>query len=120
MEKLPGDLFMVTVMSKRSLPHNRLYFSAIGSMVKAGAPGDRVSIHSATKIKTGLVTMCQLPNGEFMAFPDSTAFNRMDQSAFNAWFVKAVEFWKVCGLWQWVSPDIRAKIDTGESQGRAA
>ena len=110
------DMAMVTVRKPRSIPMHRFYFGIIGQMIKAGAPGNTDGIHNATKIKTGLVTFANLPNGEFMAFPDSTAFDRMDQAAFNVWFPKAIAFWTECGLWDFVSPDIKAKIETGERQ----
>ena len=108
---LPHKPLMVTVKQPRSLPHTRFYFGIIGSMIKAGAQGTRDTIHNATKIKTGLVSMCQLPNGEFMAFPDSIAFNKMDQTKFNEWFPKAVEFWKACGLADYIAPDILDKLE---------
>lgn len=116
LEALGPGPFMVSVTKPRSLPHNRFYFSIIVSMIKSGAPGNRGAIHNATKIKTGLVTMCQLPNGDFMAFPDSTAFNRMDQAEFNLWFPMAVTFWRSCGLWDYIAPDLRAKLEDGERQ----
>ena len=109
-----GDLVMVSARKARSVPFHRFYFGILGSMVKAGAPGNSDALHSATKIKTGLVQITKLPNGDFMAFPDSIAFNKMDAHEFNAWFPKAVDFWKSSDLWQFVAPDLRAKIEDGE------
>lgn len=104
---------MVKVTKKRSLPHNRFYFACLRSMEKSGATSTVSEMHNAAKIKTGLVAICQLPNGEYVAFPDSTAFDKMDQAEFNAWFPKAVAFWKSSGLWQWLSPDLREKVTEG-------
>lgn len=111
METLPSGPFFVTLRKPRSAPHNRFYFACLGSMEKSGAPGNRETLHNATKLKCGLVKMCVLPNGDFMAFPDSTAFAAMDQVTFNMFFGKAVEFWKACGLYNWIAPDLRAKLE---------
>jgi hypothetical protein len=112
------DMVMVSVRKPRSVPMHRMYFGILGRMIKAGAPGDVDALHKATKIKTGLVKFATMPDGEFMAFPDSTAFDAMDQDAFNRWFPKAVEFWKASRLWSYVPADLRSKI--GEPQQRAA
>lgn len=114
MEEMPEGPFFVTIRKPRSLPHNRLYFACLGAMEKAGAPGNREDLHNATKMKCGLVRMCVMPGGDFMAFPDSTAFNAMDQLQFNMFFERAVEFWKSSRLWSYLPADLRAKLDAGE------
>ena len=114
---------MVTLTKKRSVPHHRLYFGCLGSMIRAGAPGETVEfLHDATKVKTGLVRFATMPNGEFMAFADSTSFDAMDQDAFNKWFVKAVEYWRSSGLIRWLKPELLAMIETvfHDPQERAA
>jgi len=111
MMALPDDCaLMIKVTRKRSLPHHRLYFQCLRSMIKAGAPGSDADLHSATKIKSGLVSVCQLPSGEYMAFPDSIAFDKLDQSGFNDFFKRAVTFWQESGLWKWLSPDLQEKV----------
>ncbi|MFT4076453.1 MAG: hypothetical protein QM647_13085 [Asticcacaulis sp.] len=111
-----NSALMVKVTRKRSLPHHRLYFQCLRSMVKSGANGTESDIHSATKIKVGLVSICQLPSGEYMAFPDSIAFDKLDQTGFNQFFAKAVAFWKACGLWNWLSPDLRVKLSDDQRE----
>lgn len=101
----------VVVTKPRSLPHNRLYWSILRSMVKAGVNSTEADLHDATKVKCGLVRLCQLPDGEYLALPDSTAFDRLDQDGFNTFFAKAVAFWRASGLWRWVAPDLRATLD---------
>jgi len=107
-----GKPIMMNAQTKRSLIHNRFYRLCIARMSSAGAPGDPEWLHRTTLIKCGFVKVAQLPDGEYMACPDSTAFDVMDQDAFNAYFKKAVDFWKASGLWNWLDASLKRKIET--------
>lgn len=110
-DKLPDNVMLrATLTYQRSLPHNRMYFAIIREMVKAGAGKSTEDIHTATKIKCGLYKLVEM-HGEMMVFPDSTAFHRLDQIAFNEFFVNAVRFWKSGYLWDYISDETKEKID---------
>jgi len=115
-ERLGSGPFMVKITKPRSLPHHRLYFACLNAMAKAGAATSADDLHDATKMKSGLARVAQMPNGEWFAFSDSTAFNRMDQISFNAFFDKALTFWKASKLWGYLPPDLQAKLEAGERQ----
>lgn len=114
LQTLPTKPVMVTVKTPRSLPHNRLYWACLRAMAHAGAATSSDDIHDASKLKCGLVRMAQTPDGQFFAFPDSTSFAKLDQAAFNAYFDKAIQFWKSCRLWDYLAPDLQAKLEAGE------
>jgi hypothetical protein len=108
--KLPADRQLrVSITVPRSVPHNRLYWSMIKSMVDSGANQSIDEIHAATKIKCGLYKAVTLPRGEQVIIPDSTAFNKLDQTAFNEFFDRAITFWKWCNLWDYVKPELRER-----------
>lgn len=111
-EALPAGTHMVTVTKKRSLPHNRLYFQCIRDIVE-GQGGTIDDLHNATKIKCGLYVIADYSDGPVVV-PNSTAFNKMDQNAFNPYFEKAVAWWKSSGLWEWIRPELREKIEVGK------
>lgn len=111
-EELPAGPHMVTVTKKRSIPHHRLYFQCLNDMAK-GCDQKVDDLHTATKVKAGLVIVAQFRD-EYMVLPNSTAFNKLDQTAFNAYFEKAVAWWQSSGLWEWIRPGLREKIEVGK------
>lgn len=114
LEALPqGVMFKAKLTRPRSTPHNSFYFVCLGEMVKAGAEGSKEDLHDSTKIKCGLVRAMKTPIGEFIAFPDSTAFHKLDQIAFNAYFDRAISFWKTSKLWDYLPRDIQDKLEEG-------
>lgn len=115
LDALPhGVPFKAKLTRPRTLPSNGLYWSCLGAMAKAGAATSRDDIHDATKVKCGIVRFARTPDGEFFAFPDSTAFSRMDQGAFNDYFNRAIAYWKSSKLWDYLPPDLRDKLEAGE------
>lgn len=112
--KLPDyGPFRIEVVKPRSLSFNRMYWACLRSIEAAGR-GDSKDLHEATKIKTGLCHVVKV-KGEFVVVPDSIAFDRMTQTEFNEWFPKAVQWWTDSGLIEWLSPDLRDKIEGREA-----
>lgn len=114
LESLPfGKPLRCKITQARSLPHNSLYWVCLKAMADAGAATSKDDIHDATKMKCDLVRVVETPDGRFYAFPDSTAFSKLDQRAFNEFFKKAVDFWKSSMLWDYLPDDLRKKIEEG-------
>jgi hypothetical protein len=108
---LPEKTALKLVITKpRSLPHNRLYFAILRAMSQSGANGSASEIHIATKIKCGLYQVVRLPRGEPVVVPDSVAFSKLDQTAFNEFFKRAVAFWKWSSLWEFIPQDLKLQI----------
>lgn len=107
---LPSGVLMVKVTKLRSLPHNRLYFACLRSICSSGGFGDGERIlHDITKMGAGCFKVIQL-SGMTFRVPDSTAFDRMDQSEFNEYFRRAVAFWQSEKLSAWIEPELFGKI----------
>jgi hypothetical protein len=107
---LPAKPILVKVSQPRSLPHNRLYWSCIRSICQSGGFEDGEDIlHDVTKMGAGCFKVVQL-SGLTLRVPDSTAFGKMGQAEFNAFFKRAVAFWQSEGLANWIDPDLFGKI----------
>lgn len=103
--------FMVTIVKPRSVAHNRFYFACIGSICASGGFDEGVdAFHDMTKIEAGCFKTVKA-RGEFYKVPDSTAFDAMDQTAFNPYFEKAVTFWRSEGYIDWIKPDLRRRLE---------
>jgi hypothetical protein len=114
MLELPDGPFMVSIRQPRSIPHHRLYFACLNSICKSGGFDDGPEIlHDVTKMGAGCFRVIHL-QGLVYRVPDSTAFARMDQIAFTAFFNRALAFWQSEGLWKWLAPDLKLKLDAGE------
>jgi hypothetical protein len=103
--------YMVKLVKSRSVKHNRLYFRCIASIIKYGGfEGTRDELHHLTKLEAGCVKLVQL-NGITFRIADSTAFDKMDQPAFNEYFDKAFIFWTQQGLTDYIEPQLLAKVN---------
>ena len=111
-EKFKSGVAMVTVQKKRSLLHNRLYWSCLRCIAQGIDQKER-DLHNATKIKCGLAVVAKLGD-EFIVLPNSTAFDNLDQDGFNLFFDKAINWWRECGLYNWIKPELREKLERGE------
>lgn len=76
---------------RRSLPHNRAYWTALARIVEATeiAP-TKEHLHDLIKIELGYVTLVKLFDGSVTQWPDSTAFAAMGQVEFKAFFDAAM------------------------------
>lgn len=102
------------VTRPRSLPMHGLYWQCVSSIVKSGGANCKEDIHASTLIKTGNVAVCSTPNGDFIAYPQSTSFANMDQIAFKAYFDAAIDFWRSSKFWDYISEDLRERLEGGE------
>jgi hypothetical protein len=84
-----GEVIEVEIKRKRNIKHHRMYWALI-TLVHQNLDGDRYptaeDLHAAVKIAAGLRTRVELPNGEVGFIPGSTAFHRMDQTEFDAFY----------------------------------
>lgn len=87
-----GTEFDLTPKTKRSLPHHRTYWRALGKAVKAtGRWQSREALHTALKVKLGRVEPIFDLQGRVIGMkPDSTAFDAMPQHEFRAYFDAAM------------------------------
>lgn len=87
-----GQEFNLVRRSKRSRPHSSMYWAQIGLIVKAtGAFATAEHMHTWIKVKLGYTAPIFGPKGEVIGMSvDSAAFDKMDQSAFNGFYEKAV------------------------------
>lgn len=86
-----GDMVAVEVKRGRSVAMNGLYWAALGEVVASGATKypSAEHMHDAIKMELGYFTPMVRLNGEIVLVPDSTAFERMRQADFNAFFERA-------------------------------
>jgi len=84
-----GEIVSVEVKRPRNVKHHRMYWALL-TLVHDNMDGDRYptveDLHAAIKIAAGLRTRIVLPNGEVGFIPGSTAFHKMDQTAFDAFY----------------------------------
>lgn len=119
MLKLGEGPFYVKVTKPRSLIQNRLYWASLRSICANGGFEDGEDIlHDVTKMGAGCFKVIQL-SGLTYRVPDSTAFSRLDQTAFNAYFDRAISFWRSERLYDWLAPELRAKIEDTERRAVA-
>lgn len=86
-----GAEFDLVRRSKRSTPHNAMYWVQLGAIVKATeafATADHM--HTWIKVRLGYTAPIFGPKGQVVGMSvDSAAFDKMDQAAFNAFYEKA-------------------------------
>ena len=87
-----GTEFDLVARTKRSTPHNDMYWVQLGQIIKAtDAFPTSEKMHQWIKMRLGYVETIYGPKGEPLAvIPDSTAFDKMDQAAFNGFYERAV------------------------------
>ncbi len=74
----------------RSLPMQGMYWACLSSFVAATECVPTAEhFHNLIKMKLGYVTPAVMPDGSLYWIPDSTAFDKMDQAAFNEFVAKA-------------------------------
>lgn len=107
---MPEGPFMVKIVRPRSLPFNRMYWSCLRSICQSGGfEHGEGTLHDITKMGAGCFKVIQM-QGLTYRVPDSTAFDKMDQGDFNAFFRRAVAFWQSEGLARWIDPELFGKI----------
>jgi hypothetical protein len=86
-----GAEFDLVRRSPRSKPHNSMYWAQLGLIVKAtGAWPTAPKMHEWVKLRLAYTAPVFGPKGEVVGMTiDSTAFDKMDQAAFNAFYEKA-------------------------------
>ena len=89
-----GTMFDLVARNKRTLPHNGKYWSIIAKVCEAtGIWPTREHMHKAIKYDLGYTEVIYGPNGKpLCVIPDSTAFDKMSQVEFNAFYEKAMEW----------------------------
>jgi hypothetical protein len=83
-----GASFDLVHRSRRSKPHNAKYWAILNRIVKATeAFPSAEKMHEWVKLKLGHVSPVFGPKGEIVGMTiDSTAFDAMDQAAFNVFY----------------------------------
>ena len=86
-----GTEFDLVPRTKRSKPHNGMYWVQLGLIVKATeafATADHM--HTWIKVKLGYTAPIFGPKGQVVGMAvDSAAFDKMDQATFSAFYEKA-------------------------------
>jgi len=88
-----GTEFDLKHRSRRSNPHNGMYWAILSRIVKAtDAYPTPEHMHRWVKMRLGYTDPICDPSGRIIAVTvDSTAFAAMDQAAFNVFFEKAMQ-----------------------------
>lgn len=92
LDDLPnGTEFDLIPRTKRSKPHNGMYWVQLGMIVKAtGSFATADHMHTWLKVKLGYTAPIFGPKGEVVGMSvDSAAFDKMDQAAFGLFYEKA-------------------------------
>lgn len=88
----PGAQVEVSIKQHRTPELNRFYWVGLARAVEAtGRWPDAVRMHKAIKMDLGYTTPILRFDGKVDFIPDSTAFSKMDQVAFKAFFERARE-----------------------------
>jgi len=88
-----GDVVKVTYSRPRSLAHQRLYWGLIRLVFENQSYfTTKDHLHQAVKLATGYAHKKTRKNGEQYTVYDSTSFEAMDQTEFNEYFERVVEF----------------------------
>lgn len=97
LERLPmGRDIRCTLIVPRSIVHNRLYFACLTRVAEnLDQAVTKDALHEWLKLKLGYATPIALRSGAVEWVPDSTAFDRMDQAAFNEYSARAFAMIKV-------------------------
>ncbi|MBW3095677.1 DUF1367 family protein [Pseudohoeflea coraliihabitans] len=86
-----GQLVKVEVKNFRHGKKHRLYWQTLHKVVEATecAPTAR-HLHEALKMELGFHVPVRLKSGMTILVPDSTAFDKMDEAEFTAFFENAI------------------------------
>lgn len=113
-DKFKSGVAMVTIQGKRSVPFDRLYRACLASICASGGHDDGPdNLHKLTKIHCGVVEVAQI-NGVTFHIAGSIAHLKMKRPEFNEFFDKAINWWRECGLYNWIKPELREKLERGE------
>lgn len=89
-----GQLVTVEIKQSRNIKHHRMFW-ALMTIVHDNMDHGRYptveDLTAAVKISAGLRTRIELPNGEIGFIPGSIAFNKMDQTAFSAFYSRVCD-----------------------------
>lgn len=82
----------VSIRRKRSKVQNDFYWVKLDAIIASGATKyfSSTQLHEALKYEMGYVKAIRKLNGEIVYEPDSTAFDKMEQSEFNKYFEEAM------------------------------
>lgn len=88
-----GTEYELHRVSKRKPKQHRTYWKALGLVVKStGRWATSAHLHEETKIACGYYRVAKnLRTGQDLILPDSTAWDKMDQTEFGVYFDKAME-----------------------------
>ena len=86
-----GQEFDLVRRSSRSKAHHGMYWAQLGLIVKATEAWPTADhMHTWLKARLGYVAPIMGPKGQVVGMTiDSTAFEKMDQAAFNVYYEKA-------------------------------
>lgn len=89
----PGQEFDLVRRSKRSRPHSSMYWAQLHQIVKATEAWPTAEhMHTWIKVKLGYVAPIMGPKGQIVGMSvDSTAFDKLDQAGFSAYYEKATQ-----------------------------
>ena len=91
MEFSAGQVFDLKIVSKRSEPHHRLYWSVLSNAVKStGKWATAEHLHHELKLACGYYKAVVSEFGGLYYVPDSIAFEKMDQHEFKKFFDHAM------------------------------
>lgn len=92
-DRYRSGLVRVEVKRPRSVLHNALYWSQLQDIVESGAVKwpSAEHLHDAIKAELGYVQPVYRFDGTVDLVPDSTAFEKMTQAEFNAFYERAME-----------------------------
>jgi hypothetical protein len=115
-----GDVVMVEYSRPRNPRHHRLFFALL-NIVANNSPhyDDPEQVLLALKIATGHVVPHIAFDGKTYMVPQSIAFNKMDQDAFDRFFDKCVDIVVRRFLPGVTDAELRAELES-MTQGRAA
>lgn len=92
-DRYRSGLVRVEVKKPRSCKHNGLYWSQLQDIIDSGATRYPTAphLHDAIKMECGFVQPVYRLDGSVELVPDSTAFDKMTQADFNAFYERAME-----------------------------
>lgn len=110
-----GQFVGARIARNRSVRQQRLYWKVLASVVKvAGEYDTPEALHNALKVATNRIEICRLLNGRLVKIPMSTAFDEMNQEAFQSYMDEAMRLISV-ELMGGMSPeDILAMAEESE------
>lgn len=86
-----GNMVAVEVKRGRSVAMNGMYWAALGEVINSGTTkyATPEHLHDAIKMELGYYSPMIRMSGDIVLVPDSTAFDKMKQGDFNAFFERA-------------------------------